>query len=140
MRFWDSSALIPLIVRETASDRLEARRAQDPGILVWWATMVECGAAAARYERQPNADLAALRDARSRLRTLAQSWTEVPASVDVRETAMRLVRLHDLRAGDSLQLAAALVASELQPKNLEFVTLDRRLAEAADREGFRVLG
>jgi hypothetical protein len=47
--------------------------------------------------------------------------------------------LHDLRAADALQLAAALIACDEQPALLPFVTLDRRLADAARREGFRVL-
>jgi hypothetical protein len=44
-----------------------------------------------------------------------------------------------LRAADSLQLAAALVAAEHQPHALEFVSLDERLNEAASREGFPVV-
>jgi hypothetical protein len=45
---------------------------------------------------------------------------------------------HALRAADSLQLGAALVASEGDPTSLEFVCLDRNLADAAEREGFVV--
>jgi hypothetical protein len=52
---------------------------------------------------------------------------------------MRLLRVHALRAGDALQLAAALVAAEGQPGSLEIVTLDERLALAASREGLRVV-
>jgi hypothetical protein len=47
--------------------------------------------------------------------------------------------VHELRAGDALQLAAAIVASDHQTSAMEFVTLDRRLADAADKEGFRVI-
>jgi hypothetical protein len=39
----------------------------------------------------------------------------------------------------ALQLAAALVGSEDQPQSLPFVTLDARLAQAADREGFSIV-
>jgi hypothetical protein len=39
-----------------------------------------------------------------------------------------------------LQLGAALIAAESDPGGLEFVTFDRNLADAADREGFSVLG
>jgi len=49
-----------------------------------------------------------------------------------------LLRVHPLRAGDSLQLAAAIIAAEHEPATLEFVSLDERLNEAASREGFRV--
>jgi predicted nucleic acid-binding protein len=53
--------------------------------------------------------------------------------------ALRLLRVHALRAADSLQLAAAIVAAEHEPSALEFVSLDERLNEAASREGFRIL-
>jgi hypothetical protein len=39
-----------------------------------------------------------------------------------------------------MQLGAAIVAAEEHPETLNFVTLDARLAEAAEKEGFRVLG
>lgn len=67
-------------------------------------------------------------------------WTELGPSDDLREQAMRLVRVHPLRAADALRLAAAIIASDFQPGSLEVVTLDTRLAEAAEKEGFRVLG
>jgi hypothetical protein len=52
---------------------------------------------------------------------------------------MRLLRVHDLRAADALQLGAALTFAEGQPDALGFVTLDGRLAKAAVREGFPVV-
>ena len=58
----------------------------------------------------------------------------------VRERARGLLEIHPLRAADSLQLAAALIASEENPQSLFFVTLDRRLKDAAEKEGFGVLG
>jgi hypothetical protein len=51
---------------------------------------------------------------------------------------MRLLRVHPLRAGGALQLAAAIIAADFQPNALEFVTLDARQADAAEREGFRI--
>jgi len=52
---------------------------------------------------------------------------------------MRLPRLHPLRADDSLQLPAALVAADHEPSRLGFVCLDKGLANAAQREGFSEL-
>ena len=53
-------------------------------------------------------------------------------------------RWPDVRQGlvqsDALHLAAALVLSDFDPGTLPFVTLDDRLAQAARREGFEVLG
>jgi hypothetical protein len=71
---------------------------------------------------------------------LATRWTEVPPSDAARDDARRLVRVHDLRAADAFQLAAARIASDGEPRTLPFVTLDERLALAASREGFPVLG
>ena len=51
----------------------------------------------------------------------------------------RLVRAHDLRAADALQLAAAVDLRGRGETTPPFVTLDERLAFAAAREGFPVL-
>ena len=72
------------------------------------------------------------------LRALALSWDEILPSEAVRGIAQRLLRVHALRAADSLQLAAALVAAERDPASLPLVSLDQRLGEAATREGFTV--
>lgn len=73
------------------------------------------------------------------LRALADAWQEILPAEPIRTTAERLLRVHPLRAADSLQLAAAIIAAEREPTTLEFVSLDDRLGEAASREGFRVV-
>jgi len=40
---------------------------------------------------------------------------------------------------DALQLGAALAVAEDQPASLQVVTLDDRLAQTAEREGFRIV-
>ena len=139
MRYWDSSALLPLLVRESSSDRLARALGDDPAIVTWWGSGVECVSALARLERDEAMDRVAMAAAMQRLRAASASWAEVPASLPVREQAMRLLRVHPMRAGDALQLAAAIVAADFQPSSLEFVTLDSRQAAAAEREGFRVI-
>ena len=54
-------------------------------------------------------------------------WTEFE------RIATRTQQLETLRAADALQLAAAVVAAEQEAASLELVTLDDRLAEAAER-------
>ncbi len=108
-------------------------------IAAWWATPVECMSAIARRERSGAMDPAAASAARTRLTELYGTWTEVPPGERLRDLAVRLVHVHDLRAADALQVAAAIVASEGRPETLELVTLDERLAGAAAREGFRVV-
>ena len=70
----------------------------------------------------------------------SRSWTEVPPIERVRDQAIRVLQVHPLRAADALQLAAAIVLADFEPKGLPFVTLDEALAAAARREGFPVLG
>jgi predicted nucleic acid-binding protein len=114
--------------------------ATDPDVVVWWATVVECVSAIARRERtDPNGPRSA-RGAYENLGILSAAWSEIPPSETLREDARRLVRVHDLRAADAFQLAAAQAASDHHPVTLPFVTLDERLALAASREGFHVLG
>lgn len=139
MRFWDSSALVPLVVKEPSSPALDRLASDDPEISAWWATQVECASAIARRVRALGADDGRSAHAHAELAELAKGWIEVPPSERLRDLALRLVRVHDLRAGDALQLAAAVVASEERPATLEVVTLDGRLADAAGREGFAVL-
>ena len=138
MRFWDSSAIIPLTVTEASTDAVRAIAEEDPVMCVWWATEVECVSALARLERGEALTDTATTVALERLDLLAESWNEVQPVVAVRGAARRLLRVHALRAGDALQLAAALIAAEGRPASLEIVTLDERLAAAARREGFRV--
>jgi predicted nucleic acid-binding protein len=139
MRFWDSSAIVPLLVDEGSAARMHAVYGADPGLTVWWGTQVECASALARVEREGGLDPAGARSAFARLRALHESWDEVIPTSELRETAVRLLRVHQLAAADALQLAAAHIAAEGRPSTLEFVCLDDRLAAAADREGFVVV-
>lgn len=140
MRYWDSSALLPLLVQEKESGRLAALLEEDSAIVTWWATRVECVSALARLEREGSMTTADVTVALGRLRAAAQQWSEVPPTPALREHANRLLRTHPLRAGDALQLAAAIVASDAQPAALEFITLDARQRASAEREGFRIVG
>lgn len=140
MRFWDSSAIVPLIVAEASTEAVQAIAEDDPVMCVWWATEVECVSALARLERDDAMTDATIITALERLDSLVQAWHEVQPIAALRGAARRLLRVHNLRAADALQLAAAVVAAEGLPASLEIVTLDERLAAAARREGFAVRG
>ena len=140
MRFWDTSALVPLVVAEPESARVQRWLREDSEVVVWAFSRVEiCSALARRRRAEPNA-ARKLATARRDVLTAWDQWTEVTAVDVVRRHAERLVETHPLRAADALQLAAALVAAEGLPETLTFVTFDRHQAEAAEREGFAVLG
>ena len=137
--FWDSSALIPLILPEACSASLTEQLASGQEITVWWGTPVECLSAIYRRHREtPIAD-SVLSAALGRLRALVEDADTVAPGDSVRRRAGRLLAVHPLRAGDALQLAAALAWCEEQPDGERFLSLDDRLSEAARREGFTVL-
>jgi predicted nucleic acid-binding protein len=140
MRFWDSSAIVPLLAGETYTGPMTREYEADPAMLVWWAASVECASALARREREGRLRGAPMSEALERLASLQSAWREVEPVDRVRRAAMRLLRVHPLCAADALHLGAALVAAEDNPRTLPFVTLDEELALAAEREGFVVVG
>lgn len=141
MRFWDSSAIVPLLVEEGASAHFAAAYGLDPEMMVWWATDVECASALARRSRVQDGKLAAaLEQAQTRLADFTQRWHEIGPAEQVRKIALRLLRTHRLRAADALQLAAALAARGEQASPLEFVCADEHLIAAARLEGLTVAG
>ena len=140
MRFWDTSALLPLVVAESETTRTERWLRDDPAVVVWMLTRVELLSALARRRREVPRSARVLTAARREVLHAWERWAEITAVEPVRRHAERLVETHPLRAADALQIAAAIVAAEERPDTIDFVTFDVRLAEAAEREGFRVLG
>ena len=135
MRYWDASAVVPLVVKEKTSGIVGKLYRKDPEIVTWWGTEIECVSAISRVERD-GAPGGAVDRAIARLDGLKRAWHEIQPLEPVREAARRLLRVHAIRAADALQLAAAIAASENSPSTLELVCLDARLVEAARREGF----
>ena len=140
MRFWDTSAIVPTLVDEAGSARMRELADDGTPLAVWWATRVECSSALSRRVRIAPGDAQLAEQALETLRTAVALWVEIPPTERLRDDAGRLVRVHDLRAADAFQLAAARAACDDHPETLPFVTLDDRLALAASREGFPVLG
>jgi predicted nucleic acid-binding protein len=117
---------------------LEKLYGDGSGIWVWWVTPVEIASSIARRERSKEISAQTATLAYTTLARMGATWHEVLPGEPLRESAKRLLRIHPLRAADSLQLASALAlaAAELEP--LEFVCCDTRLSEAAAREGLNV--
>jgi predicted nucleic acid-binding protein len=138
MKFWDSSAVVALLIDEPAHRPARALLESDASMVAWWATPIECVSAIARREREQHMAPSEASAAISQLQALSRQWSEVLATDAVRNIAQRILRVHTLRAADSQQLAAAIVAAEGEPQTLEFVSLDGRLNEAALKEGFPV--
>lgn len=137
MRYWDASALVPLVVAESSSDGLR-RLARDGDIVTWCLSPVEIRSAIERRAREGALGAGARQAVLDTLGELSGVWTEITAVAPVRERAYRLLAVHPLRAADAAQLAAALVAAGDRPAGHEFVCTDERLAAAASREGYRL--
>lgn len=139
MRFWCTSAILPLVVEEPGSDLVARWIEEDDSVVVWGLTRLEVTSAverAARSGRLSSAQRRAVMERASRIAADAHEVTDLDA---VRARALGLVARHPLRAADAAQLAAALLIADPDPASLAMVVLDRRLADAAEREGLRVL-
>jgi predicted nucleic acid-binding protein len=133
--FWDTSALVPLCVRQGITPRaISLYKLHDA--VVWWATPVEIASALARLVRMKQLDSSDCTKAHKLAKRLADSWSVIQPSDALRSKSVQLVDRYDIRAADSFQLAAALQWCEDAPQGRVFLTADRRLREAALLSGF----
>lgn len=139
MRFWDASALVPILAREPRTEEMVSLLRLDEGVAVWWATQVECASALSRKLHDGTFDLWGFDRAVARLSFLLGIWHEELPSMEMRMLAEHFLTSHRLKTADALQLAAAFQWSSWNPVGKEFVSLDNRLRTAAAMEGFTVL-
>ena len=139
MRFWDSSALVPLVLHQPSSAQVEGWLAEDPDAVTWTLAAVEIVCALRRLVRegvlQERVALAA-EELAADLLVHSHVVTDVER---VKSLATRLLRVHALRAADAFQLGAALAWADGNPAGLVLHSFDQRLGLAAQREGFRVI-
>lgn len=139
MRYWDASALVPLLLAERESRRVREWLSEDDGIVTWVWTRTEVVSAVERRAREGLLSRSARRQVLGRFNALAASWDEVTDVLAVRSLADLLLARHALRAADAGQLGAALVIRNEFGGALPFVCLDERLSAAAELEGLRVI-
>ena len=137
--FWDTSALVPLCFHQEASSVVRRLSRAFSSMVVWWGAPVEAVNAFARLAREGAVSKNGLHQARTRLDALRRTWVEILPTDAVRGIAEGLPTRLALRTGDVFQLAAALIWCRERPKGRPFVSLDRRLAEAALQVGFEVM-
>jgi len=135
--FWDASAIVPLCVPGQHGAGRQLLREHEP--VVWWGTRVEITSAISRLKRQGILSARQAQLARQRLALLCGAWREVQPVDLVRELAEAQLDRRELRAGDALQLAAALVWCNQRPRRRSFLCADRRLSQAASEAGFDVI-
>jgi uncharacterized protein len=133
--FWDSSALVPLCVRQSITTRA-SELYKIHNVVVWWATPVEISSALARLLRMKQLTPSQFTTARKTAERIADSWSVIQPSDHLRWRSIQLVERHGLRAADSFQLASALEWCEDDPRGRVFLTADQKLGEAALFTGF----
>jgi hypothetical protein len=116
--FWDASAIAPTCMHEADSTRAHQLLRKYSRQVVWWGTIAEVRSAFARADRK------GLLDANDKQRALQQ---------------VELLDDYPLRTGDALQLAAALISCNKNPRRRIFVCFDDRLAAVAEDVGFKVI-
>ncbi len=134
MRYWDASALVPLVVAEPRSPLARAWLSDDDHIVTWAWTQTEITSAIERRTRDGTLSREQRRETLRRFDALAESWDEITDVLPVRARANALLARHPLRAADAGQLGAALLIQEQMAGVLTFVCLDSSLAWAAERE------
>lgn len=139
MKFWDSSAIIPLCIEEPRTGVVREIAGNDGSLVVWWGSIIECHSAFARLSRDGFLKPEEEEEIGEILSSLDSVWTEIEPGEEIKDMAIRLLKNHPLRAADSQQLAAALIWADKKPKGHSFVCFDMKLREAARREGFSLL-
>jgi predicted nucleic acid-binding protein len=105
-------------------------------IVVWWATPAEIASAISRLVRMNQIDAQGVAKAKHHASQLTKDWFVIKPSDPLRDRAIRLLNQHSLRAGDALQLSAAMEWCNDQPNGRVFLTADQRLRQAASLCGF----
>jgi predicted nucleic acid-binding protein len=139
VRYWDASALVPLVIAEDETARMRSLLREDAHVVTWAWTSVELASAVERRARAGELDRAQRRAALRAFEELSSTYDEVTDVLAIRRRALSLLARHPLRAADAAQLAAALLVAPESGPSLDFVCLDERLAEAAEREGLTAL-
>ena len=136
LAFWDSSALVKLLVEEAGTDLAIALWDEAAGVVASRLAVPELSAALASAERSGRIDRAGARIARDEWRRYLDALDVVEVSADIADHAAGLAVAHPLSGADAVQLATALALSESE---LVLATWDRRLATAALAEGLAIV-
>lgn len=138
MKFWDASAVVPLLLPEQESDYCLQILKGDQEVLLWCLSRVEVVSALTRRLREQSLTLDQFQAAKTRFRQILESSYQITALERVMNRAVRLLEVHTLHAADACQLASSLIATQEDPDRLPIICFDEPLKEAAMKEGFIV--
>ncbi|MBI3534751.1 MAG: hypothetical protein HY072_04615, partial [Deltaproteobacteria bacterium] len=121
--FWDSSSIIPLILKEEKTDQSMTLFKKTEKMLVWEYAQIECFSAICKKEKTGDLNYPIFKEALQSLYSLTLLWNEItPLSLLAKTLAKRMISSYGLRTLDALQLAAALISCNEDVKNLTFIT------------------
>jgi predicted nucleic acid-binding protein len=115
MRFWDASAVVPLLVNEPGTAQCRRWLAEDAEMVLWAMTRVEVAAAIERRARDGSLDGTERATLLADVARLAEGANEVIDLSSVRARALAVLARHPLRAADALQLAAVTTVADPDP-------------------------
>jgi len=138
MRFWDSSAIVPLLAQQPATTQSERWLDQDGQLVVWTFSETEIRSALWRLLRERLLDEEQTLACERLSEKLLLSAHVIHHVEEVKKHARRLLRVHPLRAADALQLGAAITWADGSNEAKVFHAFDLKLRDAARREGFSV--
>ena len=92
MKFWDTSAIIPLLANEPTRELLLAILDDDPEVIAWWGTPVEIASALARRERENVIDAPQVEASMATARALSGTLTGATGTFSGRFDAVRLMK------------------------------------------------
>jgi predicted nucleic acid-binding protein len=124
------------VVQQPGFAAVEQWFADDREIVIWTLTPVEILSALQRLLRGGQLTEGEAIQADSVLFEFSRRFHRIVDVERVKTIAYRVLRVHNLRAADALQLAAAIAWADGYPPGLFLHTFDRQLATAALREGF----
>ncbi|MCD8482291.1 MAG: type II toxin-antitoxin system VapC family toxin [Verrucomicrobia bacterium] len=138
MNYWDSSALVTLFIEQNSSAKYRSIYLSEGKVITAWHAVAECASAFCRIKREGLIEEQALSSTIRQLQAQAKSWYIVTPGNRLEQWTLRVLRLHPLRAMDSIHLAAAILARGEDVAAMRFLSEDIRLLEAAAKEGFSV--
>lgn len=135
IHFLDASALVKRYVVEAETAKVEAIFQSGAPLAIARLSLVEVSSALCRRARQGDLDARALMTALGDLSRDAEQLLVVELDANLTATAQILLQRHALRAGDAIQLGAAIALRRLSRMDVRFYGYDARLSAAAAREG-----
>ena len=134
MRYFDASALVKRYVRENGSTAVRRLLSSDTPVMSRLSE-VEVASALVRLAREGAVSAVECNRALVTFAADVEAVTVVELTREVAAGATELLKRHQLRAGDAIQLASCLFLQRQVGEAVPFVAFDKRLTGAARLEG-----